>query len=61
MRSQIGMKMIKANGSRLDKTSFGKPLVVIVAACDVRLLFNWLYVSPKPKNKAMSVKKSLFA
>jgi hypothetical protein len=53
--------MIKANGSRLDKTSFGKPLVVIVAACDVRLLFNWLYVSPKPKNKAMSVKKSLFA
>ena len=32
IRSQMGMKMISAKGSRLDKTSFGKPFVVMVAA-----------------------------
>ena len=39
--------MINAKGSRFDKTSFGTPLVVIVAAWDVKLLFSWLYVIPK--------------
>jgi len=39
-KSQTGIKMIKANGSRLDKTSFGKPLRVIVAAWEVKLLLS---------------------
>lgn len=43
----MGMKMIRAKGSRLDNTSLGKPCVDMVAACDGRLLFNWLYVSPR--------------
>ena len=45
-RSQIGMKMINANGSKLDSTSFGRPWVAIVAAWDVKLLLIWLYVNP---------------
>ena len=40
--SQMGMKMIRAKGSRLDKISLGKPLTTIVAACDVKLLLSWL-------------------
>jgi hypothetical protein len=39
-KSQTGIKMIKANGSRLDRTSFGMPFRVIVAACEVRLLLS---------------------
>ena len=39
-RSQMGMRMIRAKGSRLDKTSFGRPFVVMVAAWEVRLLFS---------------------
>jgi hypothetical protein len=46
-RSHSGMKMIKAKGSKLDKTSFGTPLVVIVAAWEVKLLLIWLYVNPE--------------
>ena len=41
------MKMIKANGSKLDRTSFGRPWVAIVAAWDVKLLLIWLYVNPE--------------
>ena len=40
------MKISNARGSRLLMTSFGMPLVTIVAACDVRLLVIWLYASP---------------
>ena len=47
MISKIGMKMIRAKGSRFDRTSLGRPLVIIVAACEVKLLFSWLYVSPE--------------
>jgi len=46
-RSQIGMKMTNAKGSKLDNTSFGRPWVAIVAAWDVRLLLIWLYVNPE--------------
>ena len=46
-RSHNGMKMIKARGSKLDKTSFGRPLVVMVAAWEVKLLLIWLYVNPE--------------
>ena len=42
----MGMKMRRAKGSRLLMTSFGRPFVTIVAACDVKLLTIWLYVSP---------------
>ena len=42
----MGMKMINANGSKLDSTSFGRPWVAIVAAWDVKLLLIWLYVNP---------------
>ena len=43
----MGMKMINANGSKLDSTSFGRPWVAIVAAWDVKLLLIWLYVNPE--------------
>lgn len=46
-RSHNGMKMIRARGSKLDNTSFGSPLVAIVAAWEVRLLLIWLYVNPE--------------
>lgn len=45
-RSHIGMKIMRAKGSKLDNTSFGRPLVTIVAAWDVKLLLIWLYVNP---------------
>ena len=38
--------MINANGSKLDKTSFGIPSVDISPAWDVKLLLIWLYASP---------------
>ena len=44
------MKMIRANGSKLDSTSFGIPWVAIVAAWDVRLLLIWLYVNPEQRH-----------
>lgn len=43
----MGIKMMSANGSRLDRISLGKPWVDIVAAWDVRLLLSWLYVNPE--------------
>ena len=42
----MGMKMMSAKGSRFDKISLGRPCVSMVAACEVRLLFNWLKQSP---------------
>jgi hypothetical protein len=45
-RSQMGMKMTRAKGSRLERTSLGRPWVDMVAAWEVKLLFSWLYVSP---------------
>lgn len=56
-RSQSGIKMISAKGSRFDNTSFGSPLVTIVAAWDVKLLFIWLYVSPVNTNPLLTVLK----
>lgn len=38
--SQRGIRMIKAKGSKLDRTSLGRRRVVIVAACDVKLLLS---------------------
>lgn len=40
--SQMGMKRIKAKGSKFDKTSLGTPWVLMTAACEVMLLVNWL-------------------
>ena len=37
---------MSAKGSRFDKISLGRPCVSMVAACEVRLLFNWLKQSP---------------
>lgn len=42
----MGIRIMRANGSRFERTSLGIPWRDIVAACDVKLLFNWLYVSP---------------
>lgn len=41
--SQIGISKSNAKGSKLLSTSFGTPCVLIVAACEVKLLVNWLY------------------
>lgn len=46
-KSQMGIRMSRAKGSRLDRTSLGRPCVSIVAAWDVKLLFSWLYVNPE--------------
>ena len=32
--------MMSVNGSRFDRISLGNPCVLIVAACDVKLLFS---------------------
>ena len=39
-RSKTGISIINASGSRFERTSFGRPFVTMVAAWDVRLLFN---------------------
>ena len=41
-KSQRGMKMRRAKGSKFDNTSLGIPCVAIVAACEVKLLLSWL-------------------
>ena len=46
IKSQIGIRMISASGSRFDRTSLGKPCVAMVAAWEVKLLLIWLYVNP---------------
>jgi hypothetical protein len=44
--STMGMKMTREMGFRFVITSLGTPLRVMVAACEVKLLFIWLYESP---------------
>jgi len=39
-RSQMGMRMMSAKGSRLERTSLGRPFRVMTAAWEVRLLFS---------------------
>src|SRR5580704_13266356 len=46
MMSKQGIRMIRASGSRLEKMSLGRPCRFMTAACEVRLLLIWLYVSP---------------
>ena len=41
-RSKIGIRIMRAKGSRFPITSFGKPWVCMVAACEVKLLLIWL-------------------
>lgn len=40
--SNMGMKIMRVNGSMFDRRSFGMPCVSIVAAWDVKLLLIWL-------------------
>lgn len=42
----MGIKTTRAIGSKFDSISLGSPWVDMVAACETKLLFNWLYVSP---------------
>ena len=39
-KSQIGMRIIKAKGSKLESTSLGRPFNFITAACEVKLLLS---------------------
>ena len=45
--SKIGIKMMRANGSKLLMTSLGTAPYVRVAAWDVKLLLIWLYLAEK--------------
>jgi len=56
MRSHTGIRIIRAKGSKLERTSLGTPCVDMVAACDVRLLLSWLYVNPTRTSVASKIK-----
>lgn len=44
--SNTGIKITIVIGSMFERMSLGRPCVDISAACEIRLLFSWLYVSP---------------